>query len=71
MSKLTKRYAKEHGVPLSKMVEGYLASEAEPSTRSTADTPVLRSVRGILDKANLEDYKRHLANKHLLTNKSR
>jgi hypothetical protein len=43
MSKLTKRYAKKHGVPLSKMDEGYLASEAEPSTRSTADTRVLRT----------------------------
>jgi hypothetical protein len=59
-----KRYAKKQGVSVSKMVEAYLSAVADPPTRVTADTPVLRSVRGILKKADVKDYKRHLANKY-------
>lgn len=59
-----KRYAKKQGVSVSKMVEAYLAAVANPSSGSAADTPVLRSVRGILKKADVRDYKRHLANKY-------
>lgn len=61
-----------------RIVEGYLAAVAdEPSTRATADAPVLRSVRGVLKKADVRDYKRHLAakyrpaTKHRLTTKHR
>jgi hypothetical protein len=66
MSRLTKRYAKKHGGSVSKMVEGYLA---EPAILPTGDTPVLRSVRGVLKKADLRDYKRYLAKKDRLANK--
>ena len=59
-----KRYAKKQGVSVSKMVEAYLSAVANPSTGVTVDTPVLRSVRGILKKADVRDYKRHLANKY-------
>ncbi len=59
-----KRYAKAHGVSISKMVEAYLAAVAEPKTRGTAETPILRSVRGILKNADVKDYKRHLAAKY-------
>ena len=59
-----KRYAKKQGISISKMVEGYLAAVAEPVTRPTADTPVLRAVRGVLKKVDLRDYKRHLAEKY-------
>jgi Family of unknown function (DUF6364) len=59
-----KRYAKAHGVSISKMVEAYLAAVAEPTARVAADTPVLRSVRGILRKANVKDYRRYLATKY-------
>jgi len=59
-----KRYAKKQGVSVSEMVEAYLSAVAGPSTRATADTPVLRSVRGILKKADVRDYQRHLANKY-------
>jgi hypothetical protein len=59
-----KRYAKKQGVSVSKMVEAYLSAVADPSTRETAATPVLRSVRGILKKADVRDYKRHLTNKY-------
>jgi hypothetical protein len=59
-----KRYAKTQGVSVSKMVEAYLAAVADPLTRVTADTPALRAVRGILKKADVTDYRRHLANKY-------
>ncbi len=59
-----KRYAKTRGVSISKMVETYLAAVADPSLRTTADAPVLRSVRGALKKADVSDYKRHLTNKY-------
>jgi Family of unknown function (DUF6364) len=59
-----RRYAKAHGVSISKMVEAYLAAVAEPRTGEPADTPVLRSVRGILRKADVKGFKRHLATKY-------
>jgi hypothetical protein len=59
-----KIYAKKQGVSVSKMVEAYLAAVADPPARVTADTPILRAVRGILKKADVTDYKRHLANKY-------
>jgi hypothetical protein len=59
-----KRYAKARGVSISKMVEAYLSAVAEPSTPDAADTPILRSVRGVLKKADLKDYKRHLETKY-------
>jgi hypothetical protein len=46
------------------MVETYLAAVAEPHPSSAGDSPVLRSVRGILKKADIEDYRRHLATKY-------
>ena len=58
-----KRYAKQHGVSVSKMVETYLAAVAAPAP-STPDTPILRSLRGSLRKANPEEYKKHLAAKY-------
>jgi len=59
-----KRYAKENGVSLSKMVEAYLASiSAPPPARKMP--PVLRSLRGILKRADPADYKKHLAEKYL------
>jgi antitoxin component of RelBE/YafQ-DinJ toxin-antitoxin module len=59
-----KRYAKKQGVSISKMVEAYLAAVAGPTTRVPADTPILRSLRGILKHADVKDYKRYLATKH-------
>jgi hypothetical protein len=59
-----KRYAKEHGVSLSKMVEAYLALISEPR-EVKAMPPVLRSLRGTLKRADPEDYKRHLVRKYL------
>ncbi len=59
-----KRYAKARGVSISKLVETYLSGVAEPSVPIVADTPILRSVRGVLNKADVKDYKRHLARKY-------
>ena len=59
-----KRYAKKQGVSVSKMVEAYLAAVAEPNAGVPADTPILRSVRGVLKSADVKDYKRHLAAKY-------
>jgi hypothetical protein len=58
-----KQYAKQKGVSVSEMVETYLAAVAAPHS-SGASTPVLRSVRGILKKADVSEYRRHLTTKY-------
>jgi hypothetical protein len=57
-----KRYAKQRGESVSKMVEAYLAEVAGPPR--TPDTPVLRSLRGLLKRADIQDYKKHVAAKY-------
>jgi len=57
-----KRYAKLRGVSVSKMVEAYLTTVAGPSFASSA--PVLQSLRGSLNKADIHDYKKHLTAKY-------
>jgi hypothetical protein len=59
-----KRYAKQNGMSLSRMVETYLASISAPPAAKKMP-PVLRSLRGILKRADPEDYKKHLAEKYL------
>jgi uncharacterized membrane protein len=59
-----KRYAKERGVSVSKMVEAYLAAFAAPSSPSARGAPILRSLRGSLKKADLEEYRKHLVAKY-------
>jgi hypothetical protein len=59
-----KRYAKQRGVSVSEMVEAYLAAVAEPPSPATRDAPILHAVRGSLSKANIYDYRRHLAAKY-------
>ena len=59
-----KRYAKQHRVSVSRMVEAYLASISEQP--SPADLPpLLASLKGTLKKANTGAYRRHLAGKYL------
>jgi hypothetical protein len=58
-----KRYAKQRGVSVSKMVETYLATVIEPAKANDVP-PILRSVRGTLKKADLEEYGRHLTRKY-------
>jgi hypothetical protein len=59
-----KRYAKEHGTSVSEMVEGYLAAVARPGSAAIRATPILRSLRGSLNRANLKDYRKHLTAKY-------
>ena len=59
-----KRYAKQRGVSVSKMVEAYLAAVAESPSPATRDVPILRSVRGCLKKADIDEYRSHLAAKY-------
>lgn len=58
-----KRYAKLHGVSISEMVETYLAAVAGPPSPATGATPILRSLRGILKHADINEYRKHLAAK--------
>ena len=58
-----KQFAKERGTSVSSMVESYLSAVAEPPPASS-QTPVLRSLRGVLKKGNIEDYRKHLAQKY-------
>jgi hypothetical protein len=58
-----KRYAKQNGISLSKMVEAYLASISAPPPEKRMP-PVLRSLRGILKRADPGDYKKNLAAKY-------
>jgi hypothetical protein len=60
-----KRYAKQQGVSISEMVEVYLTAVSRPSQPPPADsTPVLRSLRGSLKRASLDDYHRYLEKKY-------
>jgi hypothetical protein len=55
-----RRIAARRGVSLSQLVEAHLAA----LTHDTADAPVLRSLRGILKGADIEDYRRYLEDKY-------
>lgn len=57
-----KVYAKHRGVSLAQLVELYLDSVAEPAAPPLA--PVLRSVKGIKQQANLEGYRKKMARKY-------
>ena len=59
-----RRYAKKQGVSISQMVETYLAAVSEPSGRGSRQTPILRSLQGSLKRAEVQEYRRHLADKY-------
>ena len=56
-----KRYARSQGTSVSKMVQVYLGMVSEPV--ETPEPPVLRSLRGILKKGAVRDYRKYLARK--------
>lgn len=58
-----KRYARRRGTSVSRLVEGYLKCITRPEEEPER-APVLRSIRGLLRKGTLEDYRRHLAEKY-------
>jgi hypothetical protein len=59
-----KQFAKLHGSSVSKMVETYLFEVSEPPSRSAKDSPILRSLRGIIKNADIADYRKHLVTKY-------
>lgn len=59
-----KQYAKRRGVSVSQMVEAYLAAVAEPGSAVPGTPPVLRSLRGVLKNADIDQYRKHLAAKY-------
>lgn len=60
-----KRYAKQNGVSVSRMVEAYLSSiSAPPGTAGRRATPVLDSVFGMLKGADERVYRKHLDAKY-------
>jgi hypothetical protein len=59
-----KQYAKRRGVSVSKMVEAYLAAVADPSSPAKGSAPILLSVRGVLKRADVNQYRKHLAAKY-------
>jgi hypothetical protein len=60
---LAKQYAKLRGVSISEMVEAYLAAVAAPPSPAECAAPILRSVRGVLKSADIDEYREHLAAK--------
>lgn len=58
-----KRYAKQRGLSVSRLVRTYLAAVSDPP-QAGEDPPVLRSLRGTLKKADRGEYRRHLARKY-------
>ena len=60
-----KRYAKQHDISISQMVETYLDLVTKPPVDEYPEPPVLRSLRGILKGANPRDYRKHLVGKYL------
>ena len=59
-----KQYAKRQGLSVSEMVEAYLSAVAEPPSLAERSAPVLRSLRGALKKADIGQYRKHLADKY-------
>ncbi len=59
-----KQYAKRRGVSISKMVEDYLAGVVEGASPAVGDTPILRSLLGVLKNADIEEYREHLTTKY-------
>jgi hypothetical protein len=59
-----RRYAKQHGVSVSELVETYLAAVVAPADKAQRRSPILHALRGSLKKADLEAYRRHLAAKY-------
>lgn len=59
-----KRYARGHGISVSRLVEEYLGLMARSPDRPDEDPPVLKMFRGAARGADPKSYRRHLARKH-------
>jgi len=58
-----KRYARDHGVSVSKLVQSYLSALGQP-TSPESEPPVLRGLRGTLKRAAVADFRKHLGAKY-------
>lgn len=58
-----KRFVKQEGLSISEIVETYLALISAPPGKQ-ADPPILRSLRGVLKRGSVEDYRSHLLKKY-------
>jgi hypothetical protein len=60
-----KRYADRQGTSISKMVETYLAAvSGSVEAPDLESAPTMNALRGILKNADIDDYRKHLANKY-------
>ena len=59
-----KQYARQRGVSVSELVQAYLAAVVGHRSPAIGDTPILRSVRGVLSRADADEYRKHLAAKY-------
>ncbi len=59
-----KQYAKQRGTSISAMVETYLAAVTDAAPSTPGNAPILRSVRGVLKNADIDQYRKHLAAKY-------
>jgi hypothetical protein len=59
-----KQYAKRQGLSVSEMVEAYLGAVADPPSPANGPAPILRSLRGVLKNADVNEYRKHLAVKY-------
>jgi hypothetical protein len=60
-----KRYARQHGLSVSGIVEAYLAAVSGRHASAFGEMPpILKALRGSLKRANAEDYRSYLAAKY-------
>lgn len=60
-----KRYARDRGTSVSRVVETMLSLVARPDAKGAAPAPVLARLRGSMKRGSTADYRRHLRRKHL------
>ena len=59
-----KRYAQQRGISVSEIVETYLSAVSDPDPVRKSRTPILHSVRGVLHKGDIGEYRKYLAAKY-------
>jgi antitoxin component of RelBE/YafQ-DinJ toxin-antitoxin module len=59
-----KQFAQQEGISVSEMVETYLSAVSAPARADSGNMPILRSLRGVLKKADVADYRKHLDAKY-------
>ena len=63
--KIAKRYASQHGVSVSQLVENYLKSLAIEQNDPLIQTPILQRLTGILpENISSDEYHQHLDEKY-------